>query len=309
VFVVVFLLLLAAAKLLGKKISTSENAPLEKSTNINLTPFRSCRGVACDARDGKNGNQTGRRKRRPYIAAIVLVASCLAAWLTTRIDAISTTAQTAIRLAPDGVNPAPLPETFSEKNGDTWESNPVTITSIEREILPPDTGFASRRYRITLPDLTASNKEVLFSIVLSGRDRTSIHRPELCLLGQGWTITSRSVETLTLANGEKLAVTILHGEIKIITPTTLPFRVPALFVYWFAGSDATVPTYPQMLLHGATDRLFRLRADRWAYFTVLTPAFDDEPAARARLTTVISALWPQIRAPGAPPPPPPPTQN
>jgi len=228
------------------------------------------------------------------IAAIVLVASCLTAYATTCIDAISTTAQTAIRLAPDGINPAPLPETL-DIVGVTWNSFPVGITNIEREILPPDTGFASRTY-FSLPSPLTT--QVLFSVVLSGRDRTSIHRPELCLLGQGWTITSRSVETLTLANNEKLAVTLLHVEREGLgfNSDSPPVRTHALFAYWFAGSDTTVPTYPQMLLRSATDRLFRLRADRWAYFTVLTPVYDGDPAARARLTAVISALWPQIRA-------------
>ena len=278
VFVVVFLLLLAAAKLLGKTTSAgSADIPVRE------TPPK--------------------KPITPAIAttAIVLVASFLTAWATTRIDAISTTAQTAIRLASDGINPAPLPQLFNDKNGDTWGGLTVLLTPVEREILPPDTGFASRVYR-HLPTSAPPYCSIPFSIVLSGRDRTSIHRPELCLIGQGWTITSRSVETLTLANGEKLDVTLLHIEELQLPPSNNPAfakPVPALFAYWFAGSDTTVPTYPQMLLHSATDRLFRLRADRWAYFTVLTPILDGEPAARDQLNTVISALWPQIRATSA----------
>jgi hypothetical protein len=100
----------------------------------------------------------------------------------------------------------------------------------------------------------------------------------------------------------------IEREIPALGDPAHRIRVPALFAYWFAGGGATVPTHTQMLLRGATDRALRLRADRWAYFTVHTIAPDDDksaaifsmpagiPAARARLRTVINALWPQVRA-------------
>jgi len=280
VFAIVFLPLLAAAKLIH-----AGEPPPKKSTNNALTPFR--KGVRVLFVDFS-----------PAAAALVLLAAALTAYATTRIDALTTTAQTAIRLAPDGINPAPLPE-FLNTNGATWNSFPVAMTDIERNILPPDTGYACRTY---VNPANRVSGQAIFSIVLSGRDRTSIHRPETCILGQGYTITSRSVETLTLADGEKLAVTILHAEIEIpaFDGPAPPSRIPVLFAYWFAASDTTVPTYSQILLRNATDRLLRLRADRWAYFIVETFALSDEAANRARLLSIINALWPQIRSPNPP---------
>ena len=57
----------------------------------------------------------------------------------------------------------------------------VAVAELLRDILPADTGFSRKNYAF-VADRT---RDVFLSIVLSGRDRTSIHRPELCLVGQG----------------------------------------------------------------------------------------------------------------------------
>ena len=84
----------------------------------------------------------------------------------------------------DGVNPAELPAFL----GSDWMGSAIAPTAAERAILPPDTGYSTKLY----VSREGPNRQVLLSIVLSGRDRTSIHRPELCLVGQGWTINGSS---------------------------------------------------------------------------------------------------------------------
>ena len=54
------------------------------------------------------------------------------------------------------------------------------MTEVERKLLPSDTEGARRVYT------DKSGNEVYCSLVLAGREVTSIHRPELCLPGQGW---------------------------------------------------------------------------------------------------------------------------
>ena len=49
-------------------------------------------------------------------------------------------------------------------------------------MLPPDTSFGARRY--TAPDGFWTD----LSVVLMGSDRTSLHKTEFCLEGQGWRI-------------------------------------------------------------------------------------------------------------------------
>src|SRR5690606_6084532 len=78
-----------------------------------------------------------------------------------------------------------LPETLPG-----YTSAPEPVTRLELEWLPPDTTFGRRRYR------NPEGFEVFVSGVLMGTDRTSIHKPEYCLPGQGFQITTRSRRTI-----------------------------------------------------------------------------------------------------------------
>ena len=75
---------------------------------------------------------------------------------------------------------------------------------VELELLPDDTQFAKMVYR--RGHATTSPDVVSCSIVLSGADRRSIHRPEVCLTGQGWTIDSREIVPVEMADGRTFEV-------------------------------------------------------------------------------------------------------
>jgi len=105
-------------------------------------------------------------------------------WAAHRLDAMQLDPRVGIKLAADGINPV----TCRFYLGTDWEGQDAEITAVEREILPPDTGL-SRRIYVSLHDF--NQRVFLSNRGLSGRDRTSIHRPELCLVGQGWTIRDR----------------------------------------------------------------------------------------------------------------------
>ena len=71
-------------------------------------------------------------------------------------------------------------------------SAPTPVTKLELDWLPPDTTYGRRRY--SFPDKTWIES----SVVLMGQDRTSIHKPEYCLPGQGFTIDLREVVTIPI---------------------------------------------------------------------------------------------------------------
>ena len=76
--------------------------------------------------------------------------------------------------------------------------NDEEVSKAELYILPQDTTFARKTYG----DIGAPReKRILCSIVLSGAERRSIHRPERCLPSQGWRIDSSHTETIPLASG------------------------------------------------------------------------------------------------------------
>jgi EpsI family protein len=222
------------------------------------------------------------------VALVVAVAAVVTAGLARRLDAMPVRTDTGVRLAADGRNPVELPAFV----GTEWIGRRVDISPVELEILPPDTGF-SRRIYVALPD---PRRQVLLSIVLSGRDRSSIHRPELCVEGQGWTIKGsfphgfEGVQT----GGRVLPATVLRLErpgANGAKPT------PALLAYWFVSSETVVATHAERMWHGAWDRLRHGRADRWAYVLAQTVADDGEVAALERIQALLAGTVPVFQKP------------
>src|SRR5271154_3922969 len=70
--------------------------------------------------------------------------------------------------------------------------------------LPKDTSYAERLYRAP----GGSDFGISAIVILMGADRTSIHRPEYCLPGQGWRIDKKNQERISIgAQNYELPVT------------------------------------------------------------------------------------------------------
>jgi exosortase len=222
-------------------------------------------------------------------AIAVGICAVMVMFAAHKLDTIQVSPRTGIKLAADGINPVALPDYL----GTMWEGQPADITATEREVLPPDTGFSRKNY-VLLHNL---NQRVFLSIVLSGRDRTSIHRPELCLVGQGWTITGSTTHAFRRPEDAKARVpaTVLRIERELTTARGQTVKVPALFAYWFVGADKIVASNTERVLYTSLDRLRHLQAHRWAYVVVQTLAPDGEEAALARLQSVLNGTLPAFQ--------------
>lgn len=225
------------------------------------------------------------------VATVVLVAAGVM-WGTTRVDRLQVSPRTGVKLAPNGVDPVALPNYL----GLDWVGQAAPVTAVEREVLPADTGFSRKNY-VSLRD---RNEQVFLSIVLSGRDRTSIHRPELCLVGQGWTIRGaeqRGFRRPVDAQAVEFPVTLLRIEREATTRRGDKVVVPALLAYWFVGTERVVATHWERMFFSAVDRLRHLRGHRWAYVVVQTHALDGEASALARMQEVLDGTLPAFQEP------------
>ena len=74
-----------------------------------------------------------------------------------------------------------------------FTSTNVPESEIELGYFPKDTSYARRLYQA--PD----GFGVSTIIILMGADRTSIHRPEYCLLGQGWSVDKKTMVKIPIA--------------------------------------------------------------------------------------------------------------
>ncbi len=233
----------------------------------------------------------GVRPLHPGAAVVIVVCAGLVMFATHRLDQIQVSPRTGIKLAKDGVNPVALPNSI----GVDWAGQNTEVTPIERETLPADTGY-SRKIYVSLLD---RRQQVFLSIVLSGRDRTSIHRPEICLVGQGWTITGQTAHAFTRPDARKVLVpaTVLRIEREITTRDGKKVKIPGLFAYWFVGADKIVPTNTGRIFYSSVDRLRHLEAHRWAYVLAQTTAIDGEEAALARIQSVLDGTLPAFQEP------------
>lgn len=142
---------------------------------------------------------------------------------------------------------------------------PEAVTPAELYILPPDTTFARNTYGFSN---SPRNERILCSIILSGREKRSIHRPERCLPSQGWRIDASHTETVPLASGRSLGVTALLLERPVTLTDGRPFTLRSYYLYWFVGKGVTTPYAFERILMTNWDLLVHRVNQRWAYVIV-----------------------------------------
>ncbi len=149
-----------------------------------------------------------------------------------------------------------------------WWGKDATVSAQEREVLGADTEFARKTY------VNGSNDVVYVSIVLSGQDMmTGIHRPERCLLAQGWSTGSSSLEAIEIPGFGRMKATRLHTFRKDTRPVTNtdPAQgglIQSLSYYWFVGATDLAATHEQRIAVDFKDRIFRGYNQRWAMVTL-----------------------------------------
>jgi len=140
----------------------------------------------------------------------------------------------------------------------------IPVSQAEKDSLPPDTQYDKASYR--LPD----GNVMSYSIVLSGESRNSIHRPEVCLPGQGWFILEEEVRPVDIGGGQILHVKDLTLEQDFEDSTGKLRTLQAHYYYWFVGRDVTTPKHVSRILLTSYDNVFRNVNHRWAYVALMS---------------------------------------
>lgn len=279
VFVIVFVLVQLTVALLKRWRVDAESAP-GATGKSNLIGYSVSEATAGDA------------SREQFLAAVAVVAVAVGVMFAGhRVDVMQLSPRVGIRLAADGLNPVALPDYL----GSEWIGQRAEVLAGEREILPEDTGYSRKNYVST----SNPNQRVFLSIVLSGRDRSSIHRPEICLVGQGWTIKDRAIHEFKwpAGAGGGVPASLLHIDHEFTSSRGEKSKIPALFAYWFVGADQVVASNTERVFLTSWDRVRHLQANRWAYVVLQTHALDGEEAALARMQSVLDATLPTFQEP------------
>ena len=181
-----------------------------------------------------------------------------------------------------------LPERVLDYNSEIVPTDPNVL-----EGLPHDTSFMQRRY------ITPQTNLMLMNVVLMGRDRTSIHKPQFCLTGNGWNIddAESSQDTVRIAEPHSYDLPVM----KLLMTreanfTGQPMKWRGLYVYWFVADNELSARHETRMWQIASHWLRTGELQRWAYvscFTICRPG--EEEAAYQNMKKFIAASVPTFQ--------------
>lgn len=137
------------------------------------------------------------------------------------------------------------------------------MTYEEWDQLPKDTQFIKSNYS------RAAGGRIYASIVLQGKDRESIHRPERCLVGQGHKVEKFTTIRIPLEPGQpplNAAIILTHREMN--TPQGVVRGGENYYVFWFVGLNRETGNHWRRMFFLGWDRLVNSVAHKWAYVAV-----------------------------------------
>jgi exosortase/archaeosortase family protein len=157
----------------------------------------------------------------------------------------------------------------------------------ELQVLPADTRIARKQYQ------HSDGGSFTVTIVFSGQGRSSLHRPEICLPSQGFTIAHHSLEPAPIKGRHPLTVSFLTIEHRL---AGAPVDQKGMFCYWFTGGrDRETASHIQRILWMAEDRILRNTSTRWAYVSVLMTPRQLNADSKAEMIQWLGALYPLLK--------------
>ena len=164
-----------------------------------------------------------------------------------------------------------------------------SMTLIEKSMLPSDTVVIKKRY--THKD----GRQIIATIVMSGKERASIHRPEVCLVGNGSEIETTEMLTVDFESRDPMDVKVLNM-LRSVRIGGVSHSYGSYFAYWFVGRDRETSSHYSRLFWMAADRVLHNKSHRWSYIAISgnRPLDDEAGTYKAEAEDFISHLYPQM---------------
>lgn len=165
-----------------------------------------------------------------------------------------------------------LPENVLDYKSEWRDPDEVTL-----RFLPTDTSFGQRIY--TAPD----NFQIQMNVVLMGTDRTSMHKPQFCLEGQGYHIDQAANELTTVHIDQPCEYDL--PIVKLLSTKEIErdgqrVTVRGVYVYWFVADDGVSASVTglQRMWWLAKKRLTTGVLQRWAYVSCFSACHPGQEA-------------------------------
>jgi len=231
-----------------------------------------------------------RQKWSVLLVALGLIGA--GAVLLARLEAHQTLGRPAVRTSPIPGSrrlQVDLPERVLD-----YTSKPIEVDAMVLNWLPQDTSFGQRVYHA--PD----GFDIALNVVLMGRDRTSLHKTEFCLEGDGWQIDRAASSETTVRMDRPFAYDLPVTKFvttKQVTVNGQAVTARGIYVLWFvADEDEYTARHWQRMWWMARDLLLTGVLQRWAsisYFAYCAPGQED--ATFKRIEQFIRASAPEFQ--------------
>jgi len=232
-------------------------------------------------------------RSKPFLGGTVLAMMALTAFLIFHIKSQQ-------RLGEPGIKTRPIAgsqrlEVLMPETVPGYTSEILTNAEAVLEVLPRDSSYRSRIY------VGDDKTWIQMTTVLMGKDRSSIHSPYICLVGQGWTIDSvhTTVEPIRMERplAYDLPVNKLLATKQVADQQGNLVTLRGIYVYWYVDGSHYTPSSKlwmgwwmprDLLLHGVLER--------WAYISVFVPCLPgQEEATYERMKKLIASAVPEFQ--------------
>lgn len=204
------------------------------------------------------------------------------------------------KLGQPGIKAAPIPGSVAMKidlpaKVLDFTSTNVPESDVELGYFPKDTSFVERWY--TSPD---DSPGISATVILMGADRTSIHRPEYCLVGQGFTCDQKEVADIPVGGVTPYRLPVAKWKVSRLVqqPDGQNVKISGVYVFWFVADNEHTTGIVPFQCYLVRDLLLKGILQRWAYVSYFSECLPgQEEATFARMQKLIAASVPEFQLP------------
>jgi hypothetical protein len=175
-----------------------------------------------------------------------------------------------------------------------FSSEIIPVDKMVLDFLPKDTSYGQRHYRAS-----DGSFETFLNVVMMGTDRTSLHKPQFCLGGQGWVIDDSLSAKVEIPISKPIPYNLPVMKLvttKQVTEDGRPRSARGIYVYWFVSHEGFTASHTDRMWSMASHMLRTGILQRWAYVSCFSVCpLGSEEQTFERMKQFIAAAVPEFQ--------------
>lgn len=159
----------------------------------------------------------------------------------------------------------------------------------EKALLPDNTPIRRRNYK------SDNGTQLTTTVVFSGMERGTIHRPQNCLRAAGGRFSNEYTHTIKISETKDLDIHIINLSNVYTDSTGKPEVVHSIYAYWFFNPFVETESHTMRFLNTLYDGALYNYRPRWAYVSVALNIDQNNPERwKTILQDFIPRLYPHL---------------